>query len=191
MGNMKITANSIRAGNVIVYNGDLWVVSKTPDHTKPGKGGAYVQVEMKNLKTKNKLNERFSSSEYVEKAQLEHKDLQFLYFEGNNLVLMDNETFEQILVNKEILGPRLPFLENNMMLRVQFYEEEPLEAELPPTVIVEIMQTDPVIKGATVTASYKPAILTNGIKVMVPPYLTDEEKIVIKTEDISFVERAK
>lgn len=188
---MKITANSIRAGNVIVYNEELWVVSKTPDHTKPGKGGAYVQVEMKNLKTKNKLNERFSSSEYIEKAQLEHKALQFLYLEGNHLVLMDNETFEQILVNKEILGQRLPLLENNMTLKVQFYEEEPLEIELPQTIIVEIMQTDPVIKGSTVTSSYKPAILINGVKVMVPPYLVSGEKIVIKTEDISFVERAK
>ncbi|MFP3035381.1 MAG: elongation factor P, partial [Candidatus Tisiphia sp.] len=95
---MKISANAIRAGNIIVYNNDLWVVSKTPEHTKPGKGGAYVQVEMKNLKTGTKLNERFNSSDYVEKAQLENKDLQFLYFEDDDLVLMDNETFEQILI---------------------------------------------------------------------------------------------
>ncbi|WP_375358716.1 elongation factor P [Candidatus Tisiphia endosymbiont of Neophilaenus lineatus] len=188
---MKISANAIRAGNIIVYNNDLWVVSKTPEHTKPGKGGAYVQVEMKNLKTGTKFNERFNSSDYVEKAQLENKDLQFLYFEGDDLVLMDNETFEQILINKAILSERLPFLEDNMVLKVQFYEEKALNAELPQTVIAEIMQTDPVIKGSTVTSSYKPAILTNGVKVMVPPYLVTGEKIVIKIEDISFVERAK
>jgi elongation factor P len=188
---MKISANSIRAGNIIVHNNDLWVVSKTPEHTKPGKGGAYVQVEMKNLKTNTKSNERFSSSDYVEKAQLEHRELQFLYLEDDNLILMDNETFEQVAINKKILDARLPFLEDNMILKVQFYEDKPLNAELPATVTVEIMQTDPVIKGAAVTSSYKPAILTNGIKVMVPSYLVVEEKIVVKTEDMSFVERAK
>lgn len=188
---MKITANSIRAGHVLVYNEELWIVSKTPEHTKPGKGGAYVQVEMKNLKTGTKLNERFSSSDYVEKAQLEHRDLQFLYSEGENLVLMDHETFEQILINKKILAERLPLVTDNMTLKIQFYGEEALKAELPPTIIVEIMETGPVIKGATVTSSYKPAILTNGVKVMVPPYLVVGEKIVIKTEDISFVERVK
>ncbi len=188
---MKISANSIRAGNIIVHNNDLWVVSKTPEHTKPGKGGAYVQVEMKNLQTGTKLNERFSSSDYVEKAQLESRDLQFLYLEDNAIVLMDNETFEQISLDQSILGERLPFLEDNIVLKVQFYEDKPLSAELPQTVIAEIEQTDPVIKGATVTSSYKPAILTNGIKVMVPSYLVTGEKIVVKTEDMSFVERAK
>ncbi|XVN42234.1 MAG: elongation factor P [Candidatus Rickettsia vulgarisii] len=188
---MKITANSIRVGNVLVHNGDLWVVSKNPEHTKPGKGPAYIQLEMKNLKTGTKLNERFSSSDYVEKAQLEHRDLQFLYFEDDKLVLMDNETFEQILIDKELLDERLPFLEDSMTLKVQFYEDTPLNVELPQTVISEIAETDPVIKGATVTSSYKPAILTNGIRVMVPPYLVVGEKIVVKTEDLSFVERAK
>lgn len=188
---MKISANSIRSGNIIVHNNNLWIVSKTPEHTKPGKGGAYVQVEMKNLQTGTKLNERFSSSDYVEKAQLETRDLQFLYFEENNLVLMDNETFDQMSIDKAILGERLPFVEDNMVLKVQFYEDKPLSAELPPTAIAEIMQTDPVIKGATVTSSYKSAILTNGIKVMVPAYLVNGEKIIVKTEDMSFVERAK
>lgn len=188
---MKISANAIRAGNIIVYNDDLWIISKTPEHTKPGKGPAYVQVEMKNLKTNTKLNERFSSSDYVEKAQLDYKDLQFLYSEGDNLILMDNQSFEQILISKKILGERLPFLEDNMIIKVQFYGEEPLGVELPQNIIAEIMETEPVIKGATATSSYKPAILTNGIKVMVPSYLVAGEKIVVKTEDISFVERAK
>jgi len=188
---MKISANSIRAGNILVHDGKLWIVSKMPEHTKPGKGGAYVQVEMKSLKEGTKLNERFSSSDYVEKAQLDQKDLQFLYTEDNKLVFMDNETFEQIYIDNEIFGEKLPFLTDNMMVKIEFYEDNPLGVSLPQNIIAEIAQTDPVIKGATATSSYKPAILTNGIKVMVPPYLVTGEKIVVKTEDISFVERAK
>ena len=188
---MKISANSIRAGNILVHNDDLWLVAKMPEHTKPGKGGAYVQVEMKNFKTGTKLNERFSSSDYVEKAELEQKDFQFLYFEDNNLVLMDSETFEQIYVNKDILGDKLPFLTENMVVSVEFYQEKPLSIKLPQTVTVIIEETEPVIKGSTVTSSYKPAILTNRIRVMVPSYIVTGEKIVIKTEDASFVERAK
>jgi elongation factor P len=188
---MKISANSIRAGNILVHNDDLWLVAKMPEHTKPGKGGAYVQVEMKNLKTGTKLNERFSSSDYVEKAELEQKDFQFLYFEDNSVVLMDNETFEQIYVSKDIFGDKLPFLTESMIISVEFYQEKPLSVRLPQTIIASIDQTEPVIKGATVTSSYKPAILTNGVKVMVPSYIVTGEKIVVKTEDASFVERAK
>lgn len=188
---MKISANSIRTGNILVYNNDLWVVSKQPEHTQPGKGGAYVQVEMKNLKTGTKRNERFSSSDHLEKAELEQKDYQFLYFEDNNIVLMDNQTFEQISVSKEILDEKLPFLTENMNVKVEFYNEKPLSIELPATVILEIIETDPVIKGATATASYKPATLANGVKVKVPQYLAIGEKIVVKTEDLTYVERAK
>jgi elongation factor P len=188
---MKISANSIRTGNILVFNNDLWIVSKTPEHTKPGKGVAYVQVEMKNLKAGTKTSERFSSSDYIEKAELEQKNFQFLYFENNNLVLMDLNSFEQINIDKHILGEQLPFLVDNMIIKVEFYEDKPLSAVLPSTVKVEIQHTDPIIKGATVTSSYKPAILTNGIRVMVPQYLVTGEKIIVKTEDISFVERAK
>jgi len=188
---MKISANSIRTGNILVYNNDLWVVSKTPEHTQPGKGGAYVQVEMKNLKTGTKRNERFSSSDYLEKAELEQKDYQFLYFEGDDIVLMDNQTFEQLSVGKEILDEKLPFLTENMIVKVEFYNEKPLNIELPATVILEIVETDPVIKGSTVTSSYKPATLVNGVKVKVPQYLEIGEKIVVKTEDLTYVERAK
>lgn len=188
---MKISANSIRTGNILVYNNDLWVVSKTPEHTQPGKGGAYVQVEMKNLKTNTKRNERFSSSDYLEKAELEQKEYQFLYFEDNNIILMDNQSFEQISVNKEILDEKLPFLTENMVVKVEFYNEKPLSIELPATVILEIIETDPVIKGATVTSSYKPATLANGVKVKVPQYLEVGEKIVVKTEDLTYVERVK
>lgn len=188
---MKISANAIRAGNILVHNNELFQVAKQPEHTKPGKGPAYVQVEMKNLKTGNKLNERFSSSDYVQRAQLEQKEFQFLYFEDNNLVLMDTETFEQTLLDKQILGEKLPFITDNMIVKVEFYEDKPLNIELPQTIIDTIVETDPVIKGASATSSYKPAILSNGIKVMVPSYLTIGEKIVVKTEDISFVERSK
>ena len=188
---MKISANSIRVGNILAHNNELWVVAKNPEHTKPGKGGAYVQVEMKNLKTGNKLNERFSSSEYVERAQLEQKEFQYLYPEGDNLVFMDNETFEQIYLNKSILGEKLPFLLENMAVKIEYYEEEALNIDLPPSVILEIVETEPVIKGATASATYKPAILENGVKVMVPAYIEIGQKIVVKTEDVTFVERAK
>jgi elongation factor P len=188
---MKITATSIRAGNILMHEGALWQVSKQPEHTKPGKGPAYMQVEMKNLQTGTKVNIRFNSSDYIERVQLEQKDYQYLYLEGNNLVLMDLETFEQILVNKDIMGDKFPFLTDNMNVRVESFEEKPLSIELPATVILKIEETDPIIKGATATASYKPAIMSNGIRVLVPPYLVPGEEIVVKTEDSSFVERAK
>ena len=188
---MKITANSIKAGNILVHRDDLWKVSKSPEHVKPGKGPAYIQVEMKNLKTGNKLNERFSSSDYIERAQLEQRDFQFLYVEDENLILMDTENFEQMAISKKILGDKLPFLTDNMTVKVEFFQEEPLDIQLPQTIIDEIVETDPVIKGSTVTSSYKPAVLANGVKVMVPSYLTVGERIVVKTEDASFVERAK
>jgi len=188
---MKITATTIRAGNVLLYKDNLWRVSKQPEHVKPGKGPAYLQVEMKNLKNGSKLNERFNSSDYVERAGLEQKPHQYLYSEGDNLVLMDNESFEQIQVNQEILGDKLPLLSDNMQVIVEFFEEEPLSIELPSSVVLQIAETEPHIKGATATSSYKPAIMENGVRVMVPPYVAQGEKIVVKTEDLTFIERAK
>jgi elongation factor P len=188
---MKISANSVRAGNILLHNGELCIVSKMPEHTKPGKGGAYVQIEMKNLKTGTKLNERFISTVYLERVQLEQKEYTYLYTEDDHLVLMDQESFEQIRVHSSIVGENLPYLTDNMAVTIESFEENPLNLYLPSTVIVEISETDPVIKGATATSSYKPAILTNGMRVMVPPYLVTGEKIVVKTEDSTFVERAK
>lgn len=188
---MKISANDIKSGTILDYNDALWFVTKNPEHTKPGKGPAYVQVEMKNIKTGNKLNQRFSSTETVEKAFLESKNMQFLYKEDNKLVFMDEESFEQISLDLDILEDQLPFLQDGMMVKIEFYQDSPISAKLPSTLIVEVEQTDPVIKGSTVTSSYKPAILKNGVRVMVPPYLTSGEKIVIKMEDFTFVERAK
>ena len=188
---MKISANSVRAGNILLHNNELWAVSKQPEHTKPGKGGAFVQIEMKNLKTGTKLNERFISTVYLERAQLEQKEYTYLYTEEKHLVLMDQENFEQIRVTTDLVGDNLPYLMGNMVVTIESFEEKPLNLYLPSTVVVEISETDPVIKGSTATSSYKPAILTNGMRVMVPPYLVTGEKIVVKTEDSTFVERSK
>ncbi len=188
---MRISANDIKAGSILDYEGELWLVAKNPDHTKPGKGGAYVQVEMKNLRTGNKLNQRFSSTDSVEKAFLDYNKMQYLYAEDEHLIFMDPKSFEQMMIDKKLLGNKLPFLTDGMEVDIAFYQETPLSIKLPATVIVEVEETDPVIKGSTVTSSYKPALLTNGLKVSVPPYLTSGEKIVVKTDDVTFVERAK
>jgi elongation factor P len=188
---MKIVVTTIRAGNKLVYKDELWVVTKQPEHVKPGKGPAYMQVEMKNLKTGSKLNERFNSSDYIERAQFEQKDYQYLYAEDENLVMMDMENFEQMHIPSSMLGNKRPLLQDNMVVKLEFYEEKPIGLGLPATVALEITETDPVIKGSTATSSYKPAILEGGVKTSVPPYLVAGEKIVIKTEDCSYVERCK
>ncbi len=188
---MRISANDIKSGNILDYEGELWVVAKNPEHTKPGKGGAYVQVEMKNLRTGNKLNQRFSSSDSVEKAFLERKTMQYLYQENNLLVFMDPDSFEQVMVDQEVMKENLPYLEDGMNVDIEFYQDKPLNIILPQTVVLEIQETDPVIKGSTVTSSYKPAIMSNGLRVMVPPYLVQGEKIIVRTEDTSFVKRAE
>lgn len=188
---MRISANDIKAGNILDFEGQLWIVSKNPEHTKPGKGGAYVQVEMKNLRTGNKLNQRFSSSETIEKAFLEMKTMQYLYKEDNRLVFMDPDSFEQVMIDQEIMKDKIAFLEDGMNVEIEFYQDQPMSVSLPQTVILEIIETDPVIKGATVTSSYKPAIMPNGIRVMVPPYLVTGERIIVRTEDSTFVKRAE
>lgn len=188
---MKINANSIRLGTVLEHNGRLWVVVKNPEHTQPGKGGAYVQIEMKDIKTGTKLNERFSSSESVEKVRLDEKSFQFLYFEEDNLTLMDNETYEQILVKKSILGDQLPYVKDGMNLTVELYNEEVITASVPERITAIVAQTEPVVKGQTAAASYKPAILDNGVRVMVPPFVNADDKIIVRTIDSTYVERAK
>ena len=188
---MKVSANSIRASNILLHNDELFVVSKTPEHTKPGKGPAYVQVEMKNIRTGNKIRERFLSSIYLERVQLEQTDYQYLYTEGDEIYLMDLETFEQIQVKADIASSDVRFLSDNMIVTIESFEGSTISMSLPMTVVAQIEETGPVLKEATATASYKPAMLTNGIRVMVPPYLTSGEMIVVKTEDNTFVERAK
>lgn len=187
----NIGANSIRAGNILNYNGKLWIVSKTPEHTMPGKGGAFVQVEMKDIRTGTKLNERFRSAESVDRVTLEQKDHQFLYAEGDMLTLMDLESYEQLSVNKELAGDAAVFLQDGMKVMVESYEGMVLSIALPDTVILTISEADPVVKGQTATSSYKPAVLENGVRVMVPPFIESGIRIVVKTEDGSYVERAK
>ena len=188
---MKLSANEIRVGNILEIDGRLKVVSKIPEHTKPGKGPAYVQLELKDLVSGTKSNMRLNSSSMVDKVRLDSKEYQYLYSEDDKLVLMDTETYEQIFVDIKILDKKVAFLEDNMVISLISHEGNPIDIKLPDTVTLEIVETDPVIKGSTVTSSYKPAILNNGLKVSVPPYLTSGEKIVVKTSDSSFVERVK
>ena len=187
---MKVNAITLRSGNVIEYNEKLWVVVKN-DIQQPGKGASVAQVEMRDLRTGNKDNVRFRTQETVERVRLEQDDYQYLYEDGDGLVFMHQETFEQITLNKDIIGPPAAYLVENMIVEVETYEGEPLGVRLPDTVTVEIAEADPVVKGQTATTSYKPAVLTNGEKIMVPPHIDSGTRVVIKTEDGSYVERAK
>ena len=185
----KINGNEIRPGNVLEHNGGLWAAVKV-DHVKPGKGGAFAQVEMRNLRNGSKLNERFRSADKVERVRLEQKDQQFLYETDGQLVFMDSETFEQIELPAEILGERRPFLQDGMTVQVEYYENEALSAALPQKVVCRVVETEPVVKGQTAANSFKPAVLDNGIKVMVPPFVGSDEEIVVNTETMEYAERA-
>ncbi len=185
----KINGNEIRPGNVLEHNGGLWAAVKV-QHVKPGKGGAFAQVEMKNLRNGSKLNERFRSADKVERVRLEQKDQQFLYETDGMLVFMDQETFEQIELPSDILGERRPFLQDGMTVQIEYYESEALNATLPEKVICTIEDTEPVVKGQTAANSFKPATLDNGVRVMVPPFVGTGEKIVVSTETMDYVERA-
>jgi elongation factor P len=187
---MKIQGVEIRPGNILEYNGKLWAVLKT-QHVQPGKGGAYMQVEMKDIRAGTKLNERFRSADTVEKVRLDTHDYQFLFAEGDMLTFMDEQTFEQITINKELVGDPVVFLQEGMKVIIESYEESPVSVELPQTVIMEIVEADAVVKGQTASSSYKPAVLANGVRVMVPPFIESGEKIVVNTADSSYVERAK
>jgi elongation factor P len=185
----KINGNEIRPGNVLEHNGGLWAAVKV-DHVKPGKGGAFAQVELRNLRNGSKLNERFRSADKVERVRLEQKDQQFLYQEGENLIFMDTETYEQIQLPAEILGERRPFLQDGMTITVEFHESEALNASLPQKVTCRVVETEPVVKGQTAANSFKPAVLDNGVKVMVPPFVGQDEDIVVNTETMEYAERA-
>lgn len=185
----KINAVDIRPGHILEHNGKLWKVAKIM-HTQPGKGGAYMQVEMKDIKSGTKLNERFRSSETVEKARLDTKDFQYLFGDDDSMTLMDLESYDQITVPKEIVGDAAPFLQDGMKIAVELYEENPIQAYLPETVILEIVEADAVVKGQTAASSYKPAKLENGVRTLVPPFIETGTKIVVRTADGSYVERA-
>ncbi len=187
---MKQQANLIRAGQVIEHEGQRWTVLKQQIIT-PGKGGAFIQVEMRSLKSGNKTNERWRTADTVERLMTDNKEYNYSYTDGINMVLMDPETFEQTHVPVELLGESAPFLQDNMVIEVDLVEGEPVGAHLPATVVLEIVEADPVVKGQTATSSYKPAKLSNGVKTMVPPFIESGERVVVKTEDASYVERAK
>ena len=185
----KINGNEIRPGNILEHDGGLWSAVKV-DHVKPGKGGAFAQVELRNLRNGSKLNERFRSADKVERVRLEQKDQQFLYEDSGNLVFMDQESFEQIELPAEILGERRPFLQDGMTVQVEYYEDEALSAQLPQKVTCTVSETEPVVKGQTAANSFKPAILDNGVRVMIPPFVGEGEAIVVNTETMEYVERA-
>ncbi len=185
----KINGNEIRPGNVLEHNGGLWAAVKV-DHVKPGKGGAFAQVELRNLRNGSKLNERFRSADKVEKVRLEQKDQQFLYESDGMLVFMDSETFEQIELPAEILGDRRPYLQDGMTVQIEYYESEALNVTLPQLVTCRIVETEPVVKGQTAANSFKPALLDNGVRVMVPPFVGPEEDIIVNTETMEYSQRA-
>ncbi|WP_011582497.1 MULTISPECIES: elongation factor P [Chelativorans] len=186
---MKINGNEIRPGNVIEHNGGLWVAVKT-NAVKPGKGGAYNQVELKNLIDGTKLNERFRSAETVEKVRLEQKDFTFLYEQGDALVFMDSETYEQLELQKDFVGDRAAFLQDGMTVTVELYQEKPIGISLPPQVTLQVAEADPVVKGQTAASSYKPAVLENGVRILVPPFVSAGERIVVDTDEITYLRRA-
>lgn len=186
---MKIAGNEIRPGHVIEHEGGLWVAVKTMA-VKPGKGGAYNQVELKNLIDGRKLNERFRAAETVERVRLEQKDYQYLYENGDMLVFMDTDTFDQIELAKDFVGDQSAFLADGMKVMVNSHEGRPISIELPEHVTLEIAEADPVVKGQTASSSYKPAVLSNGLKIQVPPFITAGERVIVATEDGSYVRRA-
>ncbi|MGA2952911.1 MAG: elongation factor P [Caulobacteraceae bacterium] len=187
---MKIIANAIKPGNVLQHDGGLWVVVKTA-HVKPGKGGAFAQVELKNLIDGRKLNDRFRSSDTVERVTLEQKDFQYLYEQGDALVFMDEKTYEQIELQKDFVGEdQIRFLHDGMVVTLEFHEERPIGIELPESVVLEVTETEPTVKGQTASSSYKPAKASNGMRIMIPPYMSEGERILVSTETGEYMRRA-
>lgn len=185
----KINGNEIRPGNVLEHNDGLWAAVKV-DHVKPGKGGAFAQVELRNLRNGSKLNERFRSADKVERVRLEQKDMQFLFESDGMLSFMDTETFDQVELPADILGDRRPFLQDGMTIVVEFYDTEALNATLPQKVTCVIEETEPVVKGQTAANSFKPALLDNGVRITVPPFVAQGEAIIVNTETMEYSERA-
>jgi len=185
---MKINAGEIRVGMLLEYRNDLWQVLKT-QHVKPGKGGAFAQVEMKSLNKNTKLNERFRSSETVEKASLEETTFNYLYSDEANYFFMDPKTFEQIEIKKETIGDKGKLLTENLKVSVSFYNENPISIELPNQVQCKIETTDVALKGQTVSSSYKPATLDNGLNIQVPPFIEAGDEIVVDTRNLEYIKK--
>ncbi len=187
---MRINGNAIRPGNVVEHKGGLWRAVKIA-HTQPGKGGAYLQVELRNLRDGSKLNERFRASENVEKVRLDQKEHQFLFGDGDSFTFMDAETYEQVELNVDQLGDQTGYLQDGMIVSIESYEGSVIGVSLPEHVTLEVLETEPVLKGQTAAASYKPALLENNIRSSVPPFVGIGDKIVVATEDGSYVKRAE
>ena len=185
---MKINAGEIRVGMLLEYKNDLWQVLKT-QHVKPGKGGAFAQVEMKSVNKSTKLNERFRSSETVEKASLEETKYNFLYEDENNYFFMEPKSFEQIEIKKDIVGEKGKLLTENLEVTISFFNEVPISVDLPNQVTCKIKSTDVALKGQTVSSSYKPAILDNGLSIQVPPFIETEDSIIIDTRNLEYIKK--
>ena len=185
---MKISASEIRVGMLLEYKNDLWQVLKT-QHVKPGKGGAFAQVEMKSVNKNTKLNERFRSSESVEKASLEEMKFNFLYADQDKLFFMNPTSFEQIEINKDIIGEKNKLLTENLEVKISFYNEVAISVELPNQVTCKIKSTDVALKGQTVSSSYKPATLDNGLNIQVPPFIESEDMVVIDTRNLEYIKK--
>jgi len=187
---MKINGNAVRPGNVIEHKGRLWRAAKI-QHTQPGKGGAYLQVELKDIRDGTKLNERFRSSETIERVRLDQRPNQYLFSDGEMLTFMDNETYEQISIHRDLIGEPVDFLQEGMTVNIESYEGSTISVTLPDSVAMTVVEADPVVKGQTASSSYKPGLLDNGRRVMVPPHIEAGTRIIVGTADGSYVERAK
>ena len=185
---MKINAGEIRVGMLLEYKSDLWQVLKT-QHVKPGKGGAFAQVEMKSLEKNTKLNERFRSSETVEKASLDETDFNYLYEDENNYIFMNPKTYDQIEIKKDIVGEKGKLMTENLDVSVSFYNDSPISIELPNQVICKIETTDVALKGQTVSSSYKPATLDNGLNIQVPPFIESGDEVIIDTRNLEYIKK--
>jgi len=185
---MKIHASDIRVGMLLEYKDDLWQVLKT-QHVKPGKGGAFAQVEMKSLNKNTKLNERFRSSESVEKASLEESKFNYSYNDETDYYFINPLTFDQTNINKKIVGEKGKFLSENLEVTISFYNNKPISIELPNQINCIIESTDVALKGQTVSSSYKPAVLNNGVKIQVPPFIESGDEIIVDTRSIDYVKK--
>ncbi len=185
---MKISANEIRVGMLLEYKNDLWEVLKT-QHVKPGKGGAFAQVEMKSLNKNTKLNERFRSSEYLEKASVDEVKFNYSFSDENNYYFIDPRTFEQIEIQKDVVGEKGSMLTENLEVTISIYNEKPISIGLPNQITCKVETTDAALKGQTVSSSYKPATLSNGIKIQVPPFIENGDEIIVDTRNIEYVKK--
>ena len=187
---MKINANLMRPGNIIEHNGKQWAILKT-QIVQPGKGGAFITVEMRDIRTGTKSQDRWRTADTVEKCNVEERECTFLFGDDDTLTFMDSENYEQFTVPRELPGESAAFLQDGMVVAVDFIEGSPVSVSLPEKVVMTVVEADPVVKGQTAASSFKPAKLENGLKVLVPPFIAEGEKIVVSTSEVAYIERAK